>query len=99
MSVIERELDHGNETGWTDYKNLDQKLDRLDDFEKRLGSIHKKSVAIPQLLTAWEKIQEKFKTAVQICSDIRDTITTPDQVSYEISVAICNFSYCKIISE
>ena len=68
MSVIEKELDHGNDIGWKTGKNLDQKLDRLDVIKKQLNDVYRVSTAIPELLTAWEKLQEKFKTAVRICS-------------------------------
>ena len=68
MSGIEKELDHGNANGWANGKNLDQKLDRLDVIKKQLNDVHRESVAIPELLAAWEKLQEKFKTAVRICS-------------------------------
>ena len=87
MSELEKELDHGNDTAWADCKNLDQKMQRLEVINKNLESIHRKSVAIPQLLTAWEKLQEKFKTAVQICSNIEGSkngsiIATSHQVSH-----------------
>ena len=87
MSELEKELDHGNDTAWTECKNLDQKMQRLEVIGKKLDSIHRKSVSIPQLLTAWEKLQEKLKTAVQICSNIEDskngsTLATPHQVSH-----------------
>ena len=73
MSVIEKELDHGNDIGWANGKNLDQKLDRLDVIKKQLNDVHRVSAAIPELLTAWEKLQEKFKTAVRICSTEEST--------------------------
>ena len=68
MSVIEKELDQGNDIGWKTGKNLDQKLDRLDVIKKQLNDVHRESAAIPELLTAWKKIQEKFDDAVRICS-------------------------------
>ena len=87
MSELEKELDHGNDTAWAECKNLDQKMLRLDVISKNLDSIHRKSVANQQLLTAWEKLQEKLKTAVQICSNIEDskngsTLATSHQVSH-----------------
>ena len=87
MSELAKELDHGNDTAWADCKNLDQKMQRLEVINKNLESIHRKSVAIPQLLTAWEKLQEKFKTALQICSNIEDSkngssLATSHQVSH-----------------
>ena len=87
MSELEKELDHGNDTAWTDCKNLDQKMQRLEVINKNLESIHRKSVAIPQLLTAWKKLQEKLKTAAQICSKMDDskngsTQATSHQVSH-----------------
>ena len=87
MSELEKELDHGNDTAWAECKNLDQKMQRLDVISKNLDSIHRKSVGIPQLLTAWEKVNEKLKTAVQICSKIDDskngsTQATSHQVSH-----------------
>ena len=64
MSALEKELDHGNDTSWADCKNLDEKMKRLEVINKNLENIYRKSVAIPQLLTAWEKVQEKLKIGV-----------------------------------
>ena len=72
MSVIEKELDHGNDIGWATGQNLDQKLDRLDIIKKQLNDIHKKSADIPELLTTWKQIHEKFQSAVRKCANIED---------------------------